>query len=93
MWLCARCVGVLAGAGLTLLGLAAAAAVGSRLGVASLAGWGAIGTGLCLLDWSVQATGLRPSTNARRLATGLAGGAGTVAAVVSAVVWLGGLMG
>lgn len=81
--ICARCVGFVGG---NLLGLAVLLALGP-------AGWMWALAGLALLapvavDGSLQIAGRRLSTNPRRLATGLLGGAGQIlilGAVLSAL--------
>lgn len=62
-WLCARCIGILLG------GLAAAVLVAAGRPLPVL--WAAALAAPLVVDWGTQLLGLRESTNALRLATGV----------------------
>ncbi|MCA1818761.1 MAG: DUF2085 domain-containing protein [Halobacteriales archaeon] len=88
MWLCARCVGVLAGQGVAAVGVAAAAAFSWRL-LATPWGWGpaCLAIAACTADWALQTWLGLPSTNGRRLVTGFFGGAGVIVVFGSVLAW------
>jgi len=67
---CARCTGVLIGQSTALL----AAVLGIHAGTVA----GLVMMVPMSVDWAVQYLGLRESTNARRLVTGVLGGAGYI---------------
>lgn len=75
---CARCTGVAAGS-LLALGLLF---LRPPLWLCLAA------CGLMLLDWGLQALRILPSTNFRRLITGLAGGYGVMSLQILALIWV-----
>lgn len=87
-WLCARCVGVLAGMTLAAASVPATL-VWSPLFVRNLH-WlllfAGAGVASCTADWSLQTWANVPSTNVRRFWTGLAGGMAIVALVEIVIV-------
>ncbi|MCA1819515.1 MAG: DUF2085 domain-containing protein [Halobacteriales archaeon] len=85
MWVCARCLGVILGASLGFLSLMAILVLQGRDAIMSPWTWaiGMAGAGSCILDWSLQTWAHLPSTNMRRLITGLWGGFGTVSAFLA----------
>lgn len=77
--ICARCTGVLAGYVACLVTFAL-----YRPSLPLMA----LGCGVMLLDWGIQALGLRPSTQARRFFSGLAGGYGLLGIQLTVLVKL-----
>ncbi|WP_130435145.1 DUF2085 domain-containing protein [Cuneatibacter caecimuris] len=76
---CARCTGVAAGQ-------LAALAVSCLRNVPVILS--TIFLGIMGLDWGLQETGIRQSTNPRRLATGILGGFGLFSIYCSAAKWV-----
>lgn len=88
MWVCARCLGVQVG--MVLGVIVAVMALGASWPVPLLLSLAAGATALGLLDWGLQHWGGLPSTNARRLISGILLGVGAMqwGIVFPTAVWL-----
>jgi len=78
---CARCVGVLFAQTVTCLIALSGHFTSFAVGVLLMAPMG--------IDWALQCTGIRESTNLRRCITGMLGGAGYVTVLVNLIVIIG----